>query len=241
VVGICVLCHGGNGQPAKPLKNLVAIRRREMRAAAKVLGAELFLGEFADAELTDGPGPRRRVIEIFREFRPTLVLAHSGDDYHPDHRAASALAEAASWMSASHGQKTRSAALASPVAVWWMDTVQMHGFTPGFLVDVSAFVATKERMLARHRSQLARIGRTGSGRSRIGVPKNMSADGERRTCFQRIGNPAGGNAENARTADLQHALVGGRHTWAKPIEAAQFARERFMDCARRKSAKSRRR
>ena len=31
---------------------------------------------------------RRKLIEIFRQFRPTLVIAHAGEDYHADHRAA---------------------------------------------------------------------------------------------------------------------------------------------------------
>lgn len=155
-IGIAVLCRGDKGQPRKTVRNLAAVRRVEMRAAAKLLGAELFPGEFRDGELTDGPAQRRRVVEIVRRFRPTLILAHSAEDYHADHRAASALAEAASWSCASHGYKTKTAAITAPPALWWMDTIQMHGFAPGFFVDVSEFVALKERMLACHRSQLAR-------------------------------------------------------------------------------------
>ena len=43
-------------------------------------------------ELFDNQESRGRLIEILRQFRPTLVLAHSPHDYHADHRAASALA-----------------------------------------------------------------------------------------------------------------------------------------------------
>ena len=46
---------------------------------------------------------------------------------------------------------------ASP-GLWWMDTVGMAGFEPGFFVDISAFMAIKERMLECHGSQLARSG-----------------------------------------------------------------------------------
>jgi LmbE family N-acetylglucosaminyl deacetylase len=159
-IGICVLCQGDKGQPSRPVKNLAAKRRTEMRSAAKVLGAELFPGEFRDGELADGPTQRVWLIEIFRRFRPTLVLAHAAEDYHPDHRAASALAEVASWACASRGRKTKSPALPTPPAVWWMDTVHMHQFAPGFFVDITAFTALKERMLHFHQSQLAR-GRDG--------------------------------------------------------------------------------
>src|SRR5262245_14010998 len=98
-VGISVLCQGDKGQPTPPLENLAAVRCAEMAAAAALLGAELFFGDFPDGALTDGVAERRRLVEIFRRFRPTLVLAHSPNDYHADHRAASALAEAASWFS----------------------------------------------------------------------------------------------------------------------------------------------
>ncbi len=155
-IGVCVLTKGDKGQPNRPIKNLPAVRRKETQAAAKLLGAELFFGGFSDGELTDAPAARRRVVEIIRQFRPTLVLAHAAEDYHPDHRAASVLAEAATWFAASRGHRTASAPLTEPAALWFMDTINMSGFAPGFYVDISAHTELKERMLGCHRSQLAR-------------------------------------------------------------------------------------
>ncbi len=155
-LGLCVLCRGDKGQPARPIRNLAAVRRRETQAAARLLGAELFHGGFNDGELADGPAERRRLVDIYRAFRPTLVLAHCAVDYHTDHRAASALAETVSWSCASHGFRTRRPPLESPPALWWMDTILMHQFVPDFYLDVSAHLPLKEQMLACHRSQLAR-------------------------------------------------------------------------------------
>ena len=62
----------------------------ELQDEYKLLGAELLTGEFADGELADTTEARRKLIAIYRQFRPTLVLAHAPVDYHPDHRAASA-------------------------------------------------------------------------------------------------------------------------------------------------------
>ena len=155
-VGICVLCRGDKGQPNKPVANLVAVRRREMTASARLLGAQLFLAGFSDGSVADNEVQRRVVLEMLRRFKPTLVLAHAPEDYHPDHRAASSLTEAASWFCASRGHKTRSPALSAPPEVWWMDTLNMSGFDPGFYVDISAHVTTKIRMLACHKSQLGR-------------------------------------------------------------------------------------
>ena len=127
-----------------------------MTASARLIGAQPFFGEFSDGTLADNEVQRRVVIEMLRRFKPTLVLAHAPEDYHPDHRAASKLTEAASWFCASRGHKTRAPALPAPPALWWMDTLNMSGFDPGFYVDISAHVATKARMLACHKSQLRR-------------------------------------------------------------------------------------
>lgn len=155
-IGIAVLCSGDGGQPPKPVRNLAAVRRREMRAAARLVGAEAFFCGSPDGALTDDRRSRLKLVEIFRRFRPTLVLAHSPADYHADHRAAAALVEAASWFCASRGQTTASPPLPAPPSLWRMDTVLMSGFEPGFYIDVSDFLELKERMLACHRSQVAR-------------------------------------------------------------------------------------
>lgn len=155
-IGVCVLCRGDKGQPTEAIKNLAAVRRREMTAAAQLLGAELFAADVPDGTLADDQHTRLRLVEIYRTFQPTLVLAHWRDDYHPDHRTAGALAEAASWFCASRGQKSRSPALAAAPALWWMDTVTSTGFEPAFFVDVSPFVELKLQMLACHASQIER-------------------------------------------------------------------------------------
>lgn len=155
-IGVCVLCQGDKGQPDPPLPDLAAVRAREAAAAAGLLGATLLRGDFPDAALADGPAGRRHVVELLRQFRPTLVLAHDPDDYHPDHRAAAALAEAASWLAASAGHPGAAPPLEAPPELWRMDAVALGDFRPEFFVDVSAHVELKRRMLACHESQLRR-------------------------------------------------------------------------------------
>lgn len=155
-VGICVLCRGDKGQPAPPIPDLAAVRRKEMAASAALLGAKWFPGTCPDGNLLDSSPNRLKLVEIFRTFKPSLVLAHAPEDYHPDHQAASSLAEAVSWLSASPGFKTRRPALGHPPAIWWMDTLQMNRFVPGLYIDISEFLELRVRMLACHRSQLQR-------------------------------------------------------------------------------------
>jgi LmbE family N-acetylglucosaminyl deacetylase len=160
MIGVCVLCQGDKGQSATPIADLAQVRRLEMAAAAGLLEAELLLGDIPDGELLDAPAHRRMLMGLYRRFRPTLVLAHHPGDYHPDHRAASALAEAATWFSASPGQKADEPPLAVQPALWWLDTVNMTGFEPSFFIDITPFVDLKHQLLCCHQSQLQRSGQT---------------------------------------------------------------------------------
>jgi LmbE family N-acetylglucosaminyl deacetylase len=158
-IGICVMCTGDKGLPAGPSGASDSdVRHDEAQAAADLLGAELLWFGCPDGELFDSIENRRKLIEFYRQFRPTLLLAHAAGDYHADHRAASQLADAASWFCASRGHGTESPPLDSAPAVWWCDTVEMVDFEPAFYVDVSAQVELKSRMLRCHSSQLRRGG-----------------------------------------------------------------------------------
>jgi len=135
-IGIVVMCRGDKGAgSAHSGGDLGRVRQEEAGAAAEVLGAKLFWFNAADGELFDSYDARKKLMEIYRQFRPTLVIAHAAEDYHPDHRAASGIAEAASWFAASRGHATDSPALASPPKVWLADTLNMIGFEPGTYID----------------------------------------------------------------------------------------------------------
>jgi LmbE family N-acetylglucosaminyl deacetylase len=155
-IAICVLCEGDKGQPDPPIENLGQVRYNEMKASTELLGAELYWAGFHDGELVDTKEARLKLTEVFRKFRATLILAHSANDYHPDHQAASKLAETASWFCASGGQVTESPPLTKPPALWWMDTIEMQGFEPGFFVDVSTYLPLKRGLLGCHKSQMVR-------------------------------------------------------------------------------------
>jgi LmbE family N-acetylglucosaminyl deacetylase len=155
-IGICVMCKGDRGQPARPIKNLAAVRRREMAKAAKILGATLYTCGVTDGALFDSIPIRRKLIEVYRKFQPTLVLAHDAQDYHADHQAASQVAAAATWFCAAKGHSTASAPLDAPPALWWMDTINMQAFAPGFYIEISKYLHLKEALLRCHKSQIAR-------------------------------------------------------------------------------------
>ncbi len=132
-IGIVVMCRGDKGAgSATGGEALERVRRQEAGVAAEILGATLFWFGAGDGELFDSYENRQQLMEFFRQFRPTLVITHAGEDYHADHRAASALAEAASWFCGSRGHVTDSPAVQTPPKLWFADTLGMSGFSPDF-------------------------------------------------------------------------------------------------------------
>ncbi len=144
-IAICVMCNGDKGRPSSESQtNLAETRKSEASAAADLLHAQLFWFNSPDGVLFDTSENRRQLIEVLRQFQPTLVITHAPEDYHPDHRATSAIAEAATWFAASSGHVTTSDPLSSSPALWFADTIEAIDFSAGVLsIDVSMHMKTK--------------------------------------------------------------------------------------------------
>jgi LmbE family N-acetylglucosaminyl deacetylase len=90
---VCTDGSKGTWDPGADLRQLVATRQDEQRAASRALGGAgevEFLG-WPDGELDEGYLPRRQLVAAIRSFRPDVVLGH--DPWkryrlHPDHRHA---------------------------------------------------------------------------------------------------------------------------------------------------------
>src|SRR3954471_7514491 len=84
-IGIVVMCRGDKGVGASTTAEDVArVRQEEAAAATEILGAKLFWFGAGDGELVDMYDNRRALIEIFRQFRPSVVISHAAEDYHAD-------------------------------------------------------------------------------------------------------------------------------------------------------------
>ncbi len=160
-VGVCVMCQGDKGrapQQADSPQQLALLRQDEVRQALKLLDpqAACFFLQVPDSQLADTLQIRQQLMEVFRRFRPTLVITHYAQDYHADHRATAQVVQATSWIAASAGQASSHPPLQQPPGVWMADTVQGLGFEPHFYLDISPFLELKRRMLRCHESQVAR-------------------------------------------------------------------------------------
>ena len=99
-VHVVLLTDGGASHPQAPRARLAAMRLREMRAALRRLGGARLLAMGLPDGAASAAGARLRhaiaaLRALRRRLRPGALLVPSGQDDHPDHRAARAIAGAA--------------------------------------------------------------------------------------------------------------------------------------------------
>ncbi len=95
-----ILTDGSKGTEDKTIKHedLIAMRQKEQKDAAWVLGAkEVFFLNYVDGELENSMAVRRDIVKIIRKVKPDVVIcwdptyvydAEMGRVNHPDHRMA---------------------------------------------------------------------------------------------------------------------------------------------------------
>lgn len=153
-VAIATLTRGDVGSPVLSRDEIAAVREKEARTSADVIGAELFWFGYDDEFLYDSPDVRRHVIDVLREFKPDLVLCPDKDnDYHPDHQRTGQLVWDTHVMAAVRLIETKHPPCGHIHEIWYYDTVAGIGFEPEHYVDISDFWETKVKMAKCHESQ----------------------------------------------------------------------------------------
>jgi len=155
---LCVATNGNMGSMTIPPGELAAVREAEARESAALLGAELHWLGYADEFLYPDHATRMQFIEMIRVARPDVILTHSPDDYHQDHRTVSELVFVASFIAAVPHVETASPRHPAIPPLYYMDTLAGVNFLPTTHVDITGTLETKLRMLRCHRSQLEWLG-----------------------------------------------------------------------------------
>lgn len=153
-VGVCVLTDGSLGGDFPMGSEPTAVRWREAKDAAAVIGAPLYWEGFPDGHLIDSVEPRHRLAATIRNFRPTILLTHSSSDYHPDHRAASAITLGARLLATEPQFLPNTEPLPQVPRLVWMDTLSLLGDDPTVWIDITDTFQTKLKMLEKHASQV---------------------------------------------------------------------------------------
>jgi LmbE family N-acetylglucosaminyl deacetylase len=155
-VAIAVMTRGDVGSPTLSRDEIAAIREKEARTSAAIIGAEFFWLGYDDEFLYDAPDVRRKVIDVIRRFRPDLVICPDKDrDYHPDHCRTGQIIWDTHVMTGIPLIPTAHPVCGKVHEIWYYDTLAAIGFEPEFYVDITEHWETKARMLDCHESQNA--------------------------------------------------------------------------------------
>jgi LmbE family N-acetylglucosaminyl deacetylase len=162
-VHLASMTAGDLGSATLTRAQISRTRRREAAASAKLLGATYACLEFDDLTLVYNETTKRRVSALLRQVRPDLLIVPSPVDYMADHeetprivREAAFASTIPNWRASFNGKRPppcdRLPALlyADPI-----DNIDHFGrrVRVRYVVDITASVDFKEKMLAAHDSQ----------------------------------------------------------------------------------------
>jgi LmbE family N-acetylglucosaminyl deacetylase len=158
----------GGEDPNQKDSELIAIRQKEQKAAAKVLGVKKveFLG-YKDGHLSPDLKLRRDIVRMIRKYKPELVITHIPGRVldgpmggsHPDHLAVGEATMAAVYPDSRNPRAFRSL-LKEGFPAHEVKEVWLPFWTSGdYLVDISSTLDKKITALRKHKSQVSKPGR----------------------------------------------------------------------------------
>lgn len=132
----------------------VEIRSKETKAASKILGVQerILLG-LKNRELFDTVDGRKRIAEVIREVRPTVVCAPYWEDAHPDHVQASTLVDAARFYSKFVKTDLKYEPWYPRRQLYFFSTHMRVKFVPSFVFDISEHLESKMAAIKAYESQ----------------------------------------------------------------------------------------
>jgi len=161
-VGIVNINNGSCGTTELKPGEIVAIRGREARRAAELIGAEYYCVGTPDLESVFDNDHRRKVCEIVRHFAADVLITPHPADYMSDHEVASLLARDATFTAAlpnypTHAPKAAPRLGHIPHLYYCLPIEGLNHFgdklIPTFVVDISSALGKKAEMLRCHASQ----------------------------------------------------------------------------------------
>lgn len=130
-------------------------RYAETQCSAEVLGIEYEVNDHHCGSLMPSLENRNVVIRAIRTFQPDLVLTHSPDDYHPDHRYTSILVQDSAYLVTVPMNLPLTPHLTyNPVFGYVAGTVTVSkDFRPAVFADIAPVLEKKLQMTCCHESQ----------------------------------------------------------------------------------------
>jgi 4-oxalomesaconate hydratase len=143
-VKVLCLTYGERGESAsawragKTLAEIKALRRAEAENAADALGAEIEFLDAGDYPLRDSDELTDRIVGVYREVNPSVVLTHPlADPYNGDHPAAAQMALRARVLAQAIGYPAAGEPIgAPPVFLFEPHQPEMCNFKPQVILNI---------------------------------------------------------------------------------------------------------
>jgi 4-oxalomesaconate hydratase len=154
-VKVVCLSFGERGESAsawragKTLDEIKELRRAEAASAASTLGADIDFLDAGDYPLRETDELTDRLVGVYREVNPDLVLTHPlADPYNQDHPTAGQLALRARVLAQAAGYPAPGEPTgAPPVFLFEPHQPEMCGFKPEVLLDITPVFETKRKAM----------------------------------------------------------------------------------------------
>jgi LmbE family N-acetylglucosaminyl deacetylase len=158
-VHIATMTAGDCGSARHGREEISRIRRAEGAESAAILDGQYHCLECEDVFITYDKPTLLKAIEVVRKVKPTIVFALSPQDYSHDHEKTSEIAQAACFAAGAPNVATAGVEAFGPIPYLYyldaVDGVDRFGdeIAPSVVVDITATMETKEKMLCCHDSQ----------------------------------------------------------------------------------------
>lgn len=151
-IGIIDLTQGELGT-----RGTAETRAVEAANAAKILGVHHRENlKMADGFLQNDELHQRKIIEVIRRFRPSIIFANAPEDRHPDHGKSAKLVADAAFLSGLRKIETLDAS-GNMQAAWRPSYVfhyiQDRFLEPSFIVDISPYIDQKMEAILAYTTQ----------------------------------------------------------------------------------------
>lgn len=165
---VCTIANGSMGDMTIPPRELAQIRYREAANAAKVIGAQEYIGiDVDDLALNPHDDDQiRRLTEAIRYAKPDYIICHGIDgylDYHADHNAAAEMTFTASFNATIPHYETKSPVHPIITPLYYLEPTSRQFRMITDYVDITDTLELKIEAIKCHESQFRWLGEhTGS-------------------------------------------------------------------------------
>ena len=146
-IGIVDLTKGELGT-----EGTAEVRMQEAAKAAEILGVQIRENmDFGDCKLSSGFDEAKKLADVIRQYRPSVLIGPYGDEHHPDHAVSRELAKKAVFLAKLIKVQTGHEAHRVGMVAYYM----LHkSFDPSFVVDVTESYGKKLEAIKAYKSQM---------------------------------------------------------------------------------------